>query len=41
MQRVTCLAILADDLRESGQAAAQILVTGARYAEAQPKMINR
>jgi aryl-alcohol dehydrogenase-like predicted oxidoreductase len=31
----------ADDLREIGQAAAHIPVTGARYSEAQQKMINR
>jgi hypothetical protein len=31
----------ADDLRQMEDAAAQIAVQGARYAEAQQKMINR
>jgi len=35
------LALSADDLREIDAAAAQITVQGARYAEAQQKMINR
>ena len=35
------LPLSADDLREIGEAAAHIPVTGARYAEAQQKMINR
>ncbi len=35
------LALSADDLRQVAQAAAQVPVQGARYAEAQQKMINR
>ncbi|MBC6989944.1 aldo/keto reductase [Hymenobacter sp. BT491] len=35
------LELSADDLQEIGQAAARIPVQGARYAEAQQKMINR
>ncbi|WP_201978960.1 aldo/keto reductase [Hymenobacter rubidus] len=37
----TSLQLTADDLREIDAAAAQITVQGARYAEAQQKMINR
>lgn len=37
----TALQLSADDLREIEQAAARIPVQGARYAEAQQKMINR
>jgi aryl-alcohol dehydrogenase-like predicted oxidoreductase len=37
----TALQLSADDLREIEQAAATISVQGARYAEAQQKMINR